>query len=79
MHETYRVARVTAGSTTPLEKIQPDEATFFLYDHLGNTRVAFQVNGSNVPYQVHKTSAKIAVLQVRNAKNSTITLTKPEK
>ena len=27
VHETCRVARVTAGLTTPLEKIQPDEAT----------------------------------------------------
>ncbi|WP_430406840.1 RHS repeat-associated core domain-containing protein [Fluviicola sp.] len=53
MYGTDRVARVTVSATTPLAKIQPDEATYFLYDHLGNTRVAFSVNGSNVPLIVN--------------------------
>jgi hypothetical protein len=53
VHGTDRVARVTAGSTTPLERIQTDEATFFLYDHLGNTRMAFKVDGSNIPQIVN--------------------------
>jgi hypothetical protein len=39
VHGTDRVARVTVGTTGTLTLIQPDEATFFLYDHLGNTRV----------------------------------------
>jgi RHS repeat-associated protein len=43
------VAKIIVGSTTPLEKIRPDEASFFLYDHLGNTRVAFMVNQQAVP------------------------------
>ncbi|WP_430406826.1 RHS repeat domain-containing protein [Fluviicola sp.] len=53
VYGTDRVARVTVGTTTPLAKIQPDEATYFLYDHLGNTRVAFSVDGSNVPLIVN--------------------------
>lgn len=53
VYGTDRVARVTVSATTPLAKIQPDEATYFLYDHLGNTRVAFSVNGSNVPLIVN--------------------------
>ncbi|WP_430406836.1 RHS repeat-associated core domain-containing protein [Fluviicola sp.] len=53
VYGTDRVARVTVSATTPLAKIQPDEATYFVYDHLGNTRVAFSVNGSNVPLIVN--------------------------
>ncbi|WP_430406842.1 RHS repeat-associated core domain-containing protein [Fluviicola sp.] len=53
VYGTDRVARVTVSATTPLAKIQPDEATYFLYDHLGNTRVAFSVDGSNVPLIVN--------------------------
>ncbi|WP_430406829.1 RHS repeat-associated core domain-containing protein [Fluviicola sp.] len=53
VHGTDRVALVTVSATTPLAKIQPDEATYFVYDHLGNTRVAFSVNGSNVPLIVN--------------------------
>ena len=53
VYGTDRVARVTISATTPLAKIQPDEATYFLYDHLGNTRVAFSVDGSNVPLIVN--------------------------
>ncbi len=49
VYGTDRLARITVSSTVPLAKIQPDEATYFLYDHLGNTRVAFRVDGSNVP------------------------------
>ena len=40
-YDTDRVARVT--NETPVDyKIRKDEATYFLYDHLGNTRVAFR-------------------------------------
>jgi RHS repeat-associated protein len=53
VYGTDRVARVTVSTTTPLAKIQPDEATYFLYDHLGNTRVAFSVDASNVPLIVN--------------------------
>ena len=41
VYGTDRVARVT--NETPVDyKIRKDEATYFLYDHLGNTRVAFR-------------------------------------
>jgi len=38
-----RIARIISDelSSTP-ERIYPKEATFFLYDHLGNTRVSFE-------------------------------------
>ena len=53
VYGTYRLARVAVGATTSLDKIQPNEATFFLYDHLGNMHVAFRVDGSNVPLIVN--------------------------
>ncbi|MBI3239118.1 MAG: hypothetical protein HYZ43_09810, partial [Flavobacteriia bacterium] len=39
-----RIARVTSVTGA---KIYPTEATFFLYDHLGNTRVSFQYSTAN--------------------------------
>jgi RHS repeat-associated protein len=42
-----RIARVTSVTGA---KIYPTEATFFLYDHLGNTRVAFQYSTANVNF-----------------------------
>ncbi len=54
VYGTDRVARVTTGSSGSIpSRIYFDEATYFLYDHLGNTRVAFMVNGSNVPLIVN--------------------------
>jgi RHS repeat-associated protein len=48
VYGTDRVARVT--NELPGDyKIRPDEASFFLCDHLGNTRVAFMVNQQAVP------------------------------
>ena len=50
---TERIARITdAGGATPA-KIYTDEATFFLYDHLGNTRVSYSVSNSAVPAVVY--------------------------
>jgi len=50
---TERIARITdAGGATPA-KIYADEATFFLYDHLGNTRVSYTVSNSAVPAVVY--------------------------
>lgn len=40
-----RIARVTSVTGA---KIYPTEAIFFLYDHLGNTRVSFQYSTTNV-------------------------------
>ncbi|WP_343636020.1 RHS repeat-associated core domain-containing protein [Fluviicola sp.] len=48
-----RVARITASTTTPAAKIHPAEATYFIYDHLGNTRVAFMVDSINIPLIVN--------------------------
>ncbi|HLP55069.1 MAG TPA: RHS repeat-associated core domain-containing protein [Fluviicola sp.] len=43
-----RIARVISrGVGSPPERIYSNEATFFLYDHLGNTRVAFQHSTAN--------------------------------
>ena len=52
VYGTDRVARVLPINTTD-QKVQPDEATYFLYDHLGNTRVAFMVDSSDVPLIVN--------------------------
>ncbi|WP_448927410.1 T6SS effector amidase Tae4 family protein [Fluviicola sp.] len=46
VYGTDRVARVISVGGEP--KIRVNEATFFLYDHLGNTRVAFSVNAQDV-------------------------------
>ncbi len=49
VYGTDRVARVTNNNVPGDYKIQTDEATYFLYDHLGNTLVAFMVNQQAVP------------------------------
>nr|WP_294860817.1 RHS repeat-associated core domain-containing protein [uncultured Fluviicola sp.] len=53
VHGTDRVARVTVGTNIPLAKIKPDEVTYFLYDHLANTRVAFMTDSLSVPLIVN--------------------------
>jgi len=50
---TERIARITeAGGATPAQ-LYTDEATFFLYDHLGNTRVSYAVSSTTVPEIVY--------------------------
>ncbi len=49
VYGTDRVARVTNNNVPGDYKIREDEAAYFLYDHLGNTRVAFMVNQQAVP------------------------------
>lgn len=52
VHGTERIARVTDENAGD-EQLHFSEATFFLYDHLGNTRVSYKVNASSVRQTIY--------------------------